>query len=147
MKTFILFIFGTFEDHEDIAFFCTEILATATAVKSLKYVIESSQNIIVIFDSELEHKELSQELYDVLVSDVVKFYFLFERSSLVSAHLPEQVKDFIFKPLPESSAIEINYVKKVPEEMDLDEVLDKIDKMGISSLTDEEKKFLDNFEN
>lgn len=147
MKTFILFIFGTFEDHEDIAFFCTEILATATAVKSLKYVIESSQNIIVIFDSELEHKELSQELYDVLVSDVVKFYFLFERSSLVSAHLPEQVKDFIFKPLPESSAIEINYVKKVPEEMDLDEVLDKIDKTGISSLTDEEKKFLDNFEN
>lgn len=147
MKTYILFIFGTFEDHEDIAFFCTEILASSTAVKSLKYVIESSQNIIVIFDSELEHKELSQELYDVLISDVVKFYFLFERSSLVSAHLPEQVKDFIFKPLPESSAIEINYIKNTPEELDLDELLDKIDKMGISSLTDEEKKFLDNFEN
>lgn len=147
MKTYILFIFGTFEDHEDIAFFCTEIMASSAAVKSLKYVIESSQNIIVIFDSELEHKELSQELYDVLVSDVVKFYFLFERSSLVSAHLPEQVKDFIFKPLPESSAIEINYVKNTPKELDLDEVLDKIDKMGISSLTDEEKKFLDNFEN
>jgi hypothetical protein len=65
----------------------------------------------------------------------------------VSAHLPEQVKDFIFKPLPESSAIEINYIKNPPKELDLDEVLDKIDKMGISSLTEEEKKFLDNFEN
>jgi hypothetical protein len=147
MKTFILFIFGTFEDHEDIAFFCTEILGSSTAVKSLKYVIESSQNIIVIFDSELEHKELSQELYETLVSDVVKFYFMFERSSLVCAHLPEQVKDFIFKPLPDSSAIEINYIKNTPEELDLDEVLDKIEKMGMSSLTDEEKNFLDNFDN
>jgi hypothetical protein len=147
MKTFILFIFGTFEDHEDIAFFCTEILGGSTAVKSLKYVIESSQNIIVIFDSELEHKELSQELHETLVSDVVKFYFLFERSTLVSAHLPEQVKDFIFKPLPDSSAIEINYVKNSPEQLDLDEVLDKIEKMGMSSLTDEEKNFLDNFDN
>ena len=81
-----------------------------------------------------------------MISDVVKFYFLFERSSLVCAHLPEQVKDFIFKPLPESSAIEINYIKNTPEEMDLDVVLEKIEKMGISSLTEEEKKFLDNFE-
>lgn len=147
MKTFILFIFGTFEDHEDIAFFCTEILGSSTSVKSLKYVIESSQNIIVIFDSEIEHKELSKNLYELLVSDVVKFYFMFERSTLVCAHLPEQIKEFIFKPLPESSAIEINYIKKIPEQMDLDEVLEKIEKMGISSLTDEEKNFLDNFEN
>lgn len=147
MDTYILFIFGTFEDHEDIAFFCTEILGSSTAVKSLKYVIESSQNIIVIFDSEMEHKELSQELYELLVSDVVKFYFMFERSSLVSAHLPKEVKDFIFKPLPESSAIKIDYIKNSPEQMDLDEVLEKIEKMGIGSLTDEEKNFLDNFEN
>jgi hypothetical protein len=72
---------------------------------------------------------------------------MFERSSLVCAHLPEQVKDFIFKPLPDSSAIEINYIKNTPEELDLDEVLDKIEKMGMSSLTDEEKNFLDNFDN
>ena len=95
----------------------------------------------------MEHQELSQNLYEVLVSDVVKFYFMFERSTLVCAHLPEQVRDFIFKPLPESSAIEINYIKNIPEQMDLDEVLEKIEKMGISSLTDEEKNFLDNFEN
>lgn len=146
MNTYILFIFATFDDHEDITFFCTEILSGSNAVKSLKYVIESTQNIIVIFDSELEKKELSQELYEILSMDPVKFYFIFERSSLVSAHLPEQVKDFIFKPLPESSTIKIDYIKNTPEELDLDRLLEKIEEMGIDSLTDEEKKFLDNFE-
>jgi hypothetical protein len=144
MKTFILFIFGTFDDHEDIVFFCTEILSGTPGVKSLKYVIESSQNIIVIFDSDLDNKELSHELHDLLVLDMIKFYFMFERNSLVSAHLPEQVKDFIFKPVPESSAIEITYNKST-NRLDLDEVLEKIEKMGVDGLTDEEKNFLDNF--
>jgi hypothetical protein len=146
MKTFILFIFGTFEDHEDVAFFCTEILADSPAVKSLKYVIESTQNIIVIFDSELERLELLEELYKVLLTDSVKFYFMFDRDNIVSAHIPEQVKDFIFKPLPESSAIKIDYIKNIPEELDLDEVLEKIEQTGIESLTEDEKNFLDNFE-
>lgn len=145
MKTFILFIFGTFDDHEDIVFFCTEILSGTPGVNSLKYVIESSQNIIVIFDSDLDNKELSHELHDLLVLDMIKFYFMFERNSLVSAHLPEQIKDFIFKPLPESSAIEITYIKNNVNTLDLDEVLEKIEKMGIGGLTDEEKNFLDNF--
>jgi hypothetical protein len=79
--------------------------------------------------------------------DPVKFYFIFERSSLVTAHLPEQVKDFIFKPLPEASSIKIDYIKNTPEELDLDRVLEKIEETGLDSLTDEEKKFLDNFEN
>ena len=147
MNTYILFIFATFDDHEDIVFFCTEILSGSSAVKSLKYVIESSQNIIVIFDSELEKKDLSEELYEILSMDPVKFYFIFERSSLVTAHLPEQVKDFIFKPLPEASSIKIDYIKNTPEELDLDRVLEKIEETGLDSLTDEEKKFLDNFDN
>jgi hypothetical protein len=147
MKTFVLFIFGSFEDHEDVTFFCTEVLGTSKAVKSLKYVIESTKNIIVIFDSDLDNKELSQELYGLLSFDPVKFYFIFERSSLVSAHLPEQVRDFIFKPLLDSSTIKIDYIKNTPEELDLDTLLDKIEEMGMDSLTDEEKKFLDNFEN
>lgn len=146
MKTFILFIFGTFDDHEDIVFFCTEILADSPAVKSLKYVIESNQNIIVIFDSDLERIELLEELYKVLLTDSVKFYFMFDRDNIVSAHIPEQVKDFIFKPLPESSAIKIDFIKNIPEQLDLDDVLEKIEKTGIESLTEDEKNFLDNFE-
>jgi hypothetical protein len=145
MKTFILFIFGTFDNHEDVVFFCTEILSETPGVKSFKYVIESSQNLIVIFDSDLDNKELSHELHDLLVMDTIKFYFMFERNSLVSAHLPEQVKDFIFKPLIDSSSIEITYDNHNLNRLDLDEVLDKIEKIGVEGLTEEEKNFLDNF--
>ena len=146
MKTFILFIFGMFEDHEDIEYFCNEILGESMSINSVRYVIENSQNIIVIFDSDVDYKTLSQDLYSLLTNDSVKFYFIFERDSLVSAHLPQQVKDFIFKPKGDSTVMKIEYDKNTNPSMDLDELLDKIEQMGIESLTPEEKKFLDNFE-
>lgn len=145
MKTFILFIFGMFEDHEDIEYFCTEILADTSTINSVRYVIENSQNIIVIFDSESDYKTLSQDLYTTLTNDNVKFYFIFDRDSLVTAHLPQEVKDFIFKPSTDSSMIKIEYNKNPTKKMDLDDVLDKIEQTGIDSLTPEEKNFLDNF--
>jgi len=149
-KTFILFIFGMFEDHDDIEFFCTEILSDVSVIKKVRYVIENSQNIIVIFDSDSDYKTISNEMFSVLTNEHIKFYFIFDRDSLVTAHLPQQVKDFIFKPQSEEDVIiRIEYDKsqKNDSSMDLDELLDKIDKMGIDSLTPEEKNFLDNFEN
>ena len=146
MKTFILFVYGTFEDHQEIEFFCMEVLASSNAVKSLKYVIESSHNIIVIFDSDLSHKDLSNELYELMGNETIKFYFMFERDNLVTAHLPEKVKDFIFKPTPDVDAIKVDYIKKPTKNLDLDELLEKIDEFGIDSLTDDEKNFLDNFD-
>lgn len=145
MKTFILFIFGMFEDHEDIEYFCNEILGESPTINSVRYVIENSQNIIVIFDSETDYKTLSQDLYTLLMNDNVKFYFIFDRDSLVTAHLPQQVKDFIFKPSGTSTMIRVDYDKNSSPSMDLDELLDKIEQMGIDSLTPEEKNFLDNF--
>ena len=145
MKTFILFIFGMFEDHEDIEYFCNEILNESPTINSVRYVIENSQNIIVIFDSETDYKTLSQDLYTLLMNDNVKFYFIFDRDSLVTAHLPQQVKDFIFKPSGTSTMIRVDYDKNSSPSMDLDELLDKIEQMGIDSLTPEEKNFLDNF--
>ena len=145
MKTFILFIFGMFEDHEDIEYFCNEILSESPTINSVRYVIENSQNIIVIFDSETDYKTLSQDLYTLLMNDNVKFYFIFDRDSLVTAHLPKQVKDFIFKPSGTSTMIRVDYDKNSSPSMDLDELLDKIEQMGIDSLTPEEKNFLDNF--
>jgi len=145
MKTFILFIFGMFEDHEDIEYFCTEILSETSTINSVRYVIENSQNIIVIFDSESDYKTLSQELYTTLTNDNVKFYFIFDRDSLVTAHLPQEVKDFIFKPSTDASMIKIEYNKNPTKNMDLDDLLDKIEQTGIDSLTPEEKNFLDNF--
>jgi hypothetical protein len=137
-----------FEDHEDIEFFCTEILGETKSIKSLRYVIENSQNIIVIFDSDSDYFTLSKDLFESLTIENVKFYFLIERDTLVTAHLPAQVKDFIFKPQTENSAMILEYSKKEEDKplMDLDEVLDKIEKWGIESLTIEEKNFLDNFE-
>lgn len=146
MKTFILFIFGMFEDHEDIEYFCNEVLSESPIINSVRYVIENSQNIIVIFDSETDYKTLSQDLYTLLMNDNVKFYFIFDRDSLVTAHLPQQVKDFIFKPSGTSTMIRVDYDKNSSPSMDLDELLDKIEQMGINSLTPEEKNFLDNFE-
>jgi len=148
MKTFILFIFGMFEDHEDVEFFCTEVLGDTKSIKSLRYIIENSQNIIVIFDSDTEYFALSKDLFESLTIENVKFYFLIERDTLVTAHLPAQVKDFIFKPQTENSAMFLEYMKKEEDVplMDLDEVLDKIEKWGIESLTLDEKNFLDNFE-
>lgn len=146
MTNYIIFIYGVFEDHQDIEFFCMEVMASSSAVKSLKYVIESSQNIIVIFESDLPHKELSDELYGLMNNESVKFYFMFERDKLITAHLPETIKDFIFKPLVDVNAIRVDYIKQPPRKLDLDEVLEKIEKEGIESLTSEEKNFLDNFD-
>ena len=145
MKTFILFIFGMFEDHEDIEYFCNEILTESPTINSVRYVIENSQNIIVIFDSDRDYKTISQDLYALLINDNVKFYFIFDRDSLVTAHLPQQVKDFIFKPSGTSTMIRVDYDKNSNPSMDLDDLLDKIEQMGIESLTPEEKNFLDNF--
>ena len=48
-KTFILFIFGMFEDYEDVEYFCTDIIGELPFIKTVRYVIENTQNIIVIF--------------------------------------------------------------------------------------------------
>jgi hypothetical protein len=146
MKTFILFLFGMFEDHEDIEFFCTEILGDTPSINKVRYVIENSQNVIVIFDSEEDHKTLSTELFSVLSDDNIKFYFIFDRDSLVTAHLPKEVRDFIFKPATKDKILSIEYQKTDNPILDLDQLLEKIKKKGIDSLTPEEKNFLDNFD-
>lgn len=146
MKTYILFIFGMFDDHDDIEYFCTEVLAESKVIESVRFVIENSQNIIVIFDSEFDHKNISNELFGLLTNDNIKFYFIFDRENLVTAHLPIEVKDFIFKPANVNHIVRVEYEKTTPI-LDLDQVLEKIEESGIASLTPEEKKFLDNFDN
>ena len=145
MKTYILFIFGMFNDHEDIEYFCTEVLAESKVIESVRFVIENSQNIIVIFESEFDHKNISNELYGFLTNDNIKFYFIFNRENLVTAHLPIEVRDFIFKPANANHIVRVEY-EKISPILDLDQVLEKIEESGIASLTPEEKKFLDNFD-
>jgi len=148
MKTFLLFIYGIFEDHEEIEFFCMEILGQSSAIDKVRYVIESNNNIIVIFDSNLDDGKLAEEIYTMCINDSVKFYFLIERDAIVTTHLPEQVNDFIFKPkgVPPNTILRVEYRKKLANQIDLDEILDKLNEHGIDSLSTEEKNFLDNFE-
>jgi len=145
MYTYILFIFGMFEDHEDIEYFCMDIIGEMTCVSSVRYVIENSQNVIVIFDSDKDMSVISKDMYETLKNDSVKFYFIFDRNNLVSAHVPQEVKDFIYKPSKEN-IMRIEYKRTKERNYELDDLLDKIEKMGMDSLTPEEKKFLDNFE-
>ncbi len=151
MNTYILFVYGNFEDREDIEFFCSDVFPSES-ILSVKYIIENNQNIIIIFDSYKEKLELAKELYSFLTPEFVKFYFLFEREKLVTAHIPESMKDFIFKPVEneEINIMKVDFYRPKKDEIPsftLDDILDKIEKMGVSSLTPEEKNFLDNFEN
>ena len=153
MKTYLLFLFANFEDHEDIEFFCLEVLGVSPKVSKVRFVIEdTSKSIIIIFESEATRKELSEELHNIISMEDVKFYFLFERESIYSANLPIQMKDFMFKPSEEYSSLRLEYNKKdkteeFNESMDLDNILEKIEQQGIDSLTPDEKKFLDGFQN
>ena len=148
MNTYVLFIFGMFDDHEDVEYFCTDVIGESKVITSIRFIIENSENIIVIFDSEMEPTEVDRELYTMLVDEHIKFYFIFQRENMVTAHLPQQIKDLIFTPTIDNTIIRVDYEKnKKREILDLDMLLEKIEESGIESLTIEEKNFLDNFEN
>ena len=92
--------------------------------------------------------EVDRELYTMLIDEHIKFYFIFQREHMVTAHLPQQIKDLIFTPTIDNTIIRVDYEKnKKREILDLDRLLEKIEESGIESLTVEEKNFLDNFEN
>jgi signal recognition particle receptor subunit beta len=150
MKSYLLFIYGVFDDDQDIEFFCLEILGQSPFVSSVRYIIENNQNIIVMFDSNEDNVVLSNEIHILSKNDSVKFYFLIEKPSLVSVYLPETINDYIFKPsTSDPLMVKVEYEKNTEvqrADLNLDDVLDKIDYYGIESLTPEEKKFLDNFE-
>lgn len=138
MRTYVLFIFGDFEDHDDVVFFINQIFETIPSVSSLNYILEEGKNLILIFDSDKSEGDIMKDLFKSLTIEQIKFYFLFEKEGLVTAKLPKDLKDQVFKPR----------VKKLIERevsYDLDDLLEKIEKSGIGSLTPEEKKFLDNF--
>ncbi len=148
MNTFILFVYGVFEDQEDVEYFCLEVIGQSEYFKSLKFVVEGNKNIIIVFDTDLDNAKLSEEIYNLCFTENIKYYFLLNRHSILSVNLPDPVNDFIFKSdTPENSMLKVEYKKKPQQMFDLDDVLDKLNQMGLEALTPEEKNFLDNFEN
>lgn len=144
MKSYILFIYAAFEDHEDLEFFCMEHF-TQVSEGGIKYVIESLGNCIIIFDTEKDKETLISDLKKTLDIEHIKFYFIFEKDSVFWAEIPEALRQFMFKPQEVShDAFKIT-IRKLDKNYDLDEILEKIQDLGMGSLTEDEKKFLDEF--
>jgi len=147
LNSYVLFIYGMFDDIEDIEFYCNEVLLQNPAVDKLKFIVENNKNLIVILDSKKDQTDLSTSIHEDLLDQNIKFYFLFRKDEIISAHLPQEVKEFIFKLDKPDQFLMIQYSKQSRiESLDLDQVLEKIKKEGIDSLTKDEKKFLDDFE-
>lgn len=159
MNTYLLFINGMFESTKDIDEFSIEFVNIFNPVTSPKFVIENQYNMIIIFDTDSEEEEVASNIKKKLTSNYVRFYFLFNREDIMVANMPQEISSLLFKDLPKDSALEISLINK--EELDtpekeeeeievnggiyVDTILDKIEKLGIESLTEKEKKFLDNF--
>mgnify|MGYP003331056154 FL=1 len=72
---------------------------------------------------------------------------MFKKESIVLSHIPETMNNLIFKPTSQILKFQIGDMVEDNQEHNLDDILDKIEKTGVESLTPSEKKFLDNFEN
>lgn len=147
MKSYILFLLGTFETHEEIEYFSIKVFGGSDIVDYIKLVIENIPNATIVFDSEMSEKEIIKALPDYLTNEYVKFYFLFPLESMTTFYLPEQLKHYMFKPNVHSTIITIERVEDDVTEPNLDDILEKIKTFGVDSLTDKERDFLDNFEN
>jgi len=147
MGSYILFIFGAFEDHDDLEFFCLEHF-TKVSESGIKFVIESGGNCVIIFDTEKDKETLSKDVKETLSIEHIKFYLMFEKDKVFLAELPENLSNFIFKPAETDDEDSIPFKIKITyidTNYDLDDILDKIQVSGIESLTEGEKKFLDEF--
>lgn len=139
MNTYILLIYGAFDSIEDIEFFCMNTIDEIETFKNVRYVIDENKNIIVVFDATLNLTELN----DILKNDSIKFYFLFERNDMISAFIPESIRNQIFT-IPKNTYLKLQFNKEQNELLQLDVLLEKIQNTGIDSLTEIEKKYLNN---
>lgn len=141
MNTYIIFLYGDFDDFEDMEFFCLNVLGDSKKINEIKYIIQSLNNVIVILDSDFDKNSLHEELVLILNNPNINFYFIFDRKNVFAVYLPDKMKDIIFKP----KQVIIETEQKEKDLLDLDEILDKIDKHGVDILSKNEKNFLDNF--
>lgn len=141
LNTYIIFLYGDFDDFEDMEFFCLNVLGDSKKINEIKYIIQSLNNVIVILDSDFDKNSLHEELVLILNNPNINFYFIFDRKNVFAVYLPDKMKDIIFKP----KQVIIETEQKEKDLLDLDEILDKIDKHGVDILSKNEKNFLDNF--
>lgn len=145
MRTYLIFLFCEFDDFDDVEFFCTDVFGQTKEISSIKYVLQNLNNLIIIFETDVEKYKLEEILTDLLNLDTIHYYFIFDKQHIFMLYLPEKMQEYIFK--PNHLLSKLLDEPKQESKLDLNEILDKINKNGINSLTNEEKKYLDNFEN
>ena len=145
MTPYILFLFGNFNDFEDIEFYCLQVLGQSEKIDEIKYIIQNLQNIIVIFDSSVDKSTLIIELTDLLNNENVHYYFVVEQKNVFMVSLPDNMSDLIFKPQKKIHNEPKQNSNNLNQKLDLNSILEKIHKYGVDSISLAEKKFLDNY--
>lgn len=148
---YILFIYTLFSNDEDVEKFCSGFFKYEK-LESLKFIVENKQNVIIIFDSDLDTQEIStflnQEVMTLIKPLYLKFYFLFNFISLTSAQVSKELKDYIFDTSPsnETNLIKLDYnINTAKPEFDYTRLMEKVKEFGVNKLTEEERKFLDEY--
>lgn len=144
MTTYLLFLNGFFKNRKDIEEFSNDFVEGVSTTHSLKVFIENKESIILIFDSDEDVEILRNNINEFLSKNEIKSSFMFKKDGLQMVRLPEEVQEIIFNNSPVDSILFLE-IMAIEKEYNLDEILDKIEKNGIQSLTKDEKKFLDNF--
>jgi len=145
METYILFFSGNFKTRKELELFTAGSFIKIPSIFSIKYIIEKRESLIAIFSSELEDELLKVEIIEALKDEPLKFYFLFNIKSIIDQKLPEEIITIIHNEIPRDSVFFIEVFTKEDDDFDIDEILEKIEKNGIESLTKAEKYFLDHF--
>jgi len=155
MTTYILKITGTFRSLEEIEDFCSNYLVTNKHLKIFRYVIQNTNNLIVSFQSNENPDMISVDIGETLVFDNrVLFYFLIKKDNILGFYMPNGVAETLFfnESIYDSDEMDeflnddnLTKVEVKDKEKILNVLLDKIEAFGISSLTEKEKNFLDEF--
>ena len=75
MNTYILFIYSTFETKESMLLFCQETFPELDErITNIKFIINGIKNIIIIFNSDIEERDLSLKFKDKLTIKIPQFF-------------------------------------------------------------------------
>lgn len=145
MEAYLLVMYTEYDTEETALNFCTEIFPHEKLINT-KFIVESPKNVIIRFETEKNNKEIAKELYETLNIKEINVYFLLRLRDLVAVYLPIQLKTFLYDENDFEDGNILTPRKKLIEAdvFNVDEILAKIKKEGINSLTKDEKNFLDN---
>jgi len=157
-KKYILFFSGVFINHEDIEEHIIECFYSSPEdvspiFKNIKFIFESERNGMVIFESKEKQTLINKKLYEILSTDSITSYYVFVLDTMLSTYISNVVRDFIYNlNIDDDNILKFHQepIKKIQineDKLELDVILEKIDKEGVGSLTINEKNFLDNFQN